>query len=84
MMIVEKELTTPFGMALNYVSIMLLRWKFGDLRSKHTGEDEQSLGIQEPQLDLLGVEGGIFDSSIVCCHSLDGDEAFAVGEKFGF
>lgn len=53
------------------------------LRGEHTCKDQQSLGIQESQLDPFCIEGRILDSGVVRCDALDGDESLAVREEFG-
>jgi hypothetical protein len=88
-MMVEKELTTPLGMAL-ILRLELLyphfrairskahRW---DLRSKNTGEDKNGLGVRETSNDLSFVKMLVLNTSFIVRDTLNSNQSLAMVEE---
>lgn len=86
MMMVENELTTPLGIALerdqgrSAIDHMGGASSCSNVRSKDADEEQNRLRVQEPQLDLLLVKRLVLDTRLVAGDALDGDEALALAE----
>jgi hypothetical protein len=82
-MIVEKEFTTPLGMALFEVCKPNIRYRRcrGHLRCEDTDEDQDRLRVEETQFDLTLVERFVLDSSLVASNTLDSNESLALVKK---
>lgn len=92
MMMVEKELTTPFGIALWWsafsigdITTMLnaIRRASGCVRCEHADEKKYSLGVFEYQPNLVYVEVLVLDAGPIPGNSFDRDEFLAVVQKLG-
>ena len=88
MMTVEKELTTPFGIALvcvNRVSVWLVPYtamRLGvDLRRKDTYEEQDSLGVREAHPHLLLVKSLVLNSRLVAGNPFDSYHSLAVAQE---
>lgn len=85
MIIVEKELTTPFGMALFQLNQHETEQMCStdDSRCEDTDENENSLGIKETQLDLTLIKGLVFNAHVVTRNAFDSDKSLTLREKAG-
>lgn len=89
MMTVEKELTTPFGIALYVevgVSISSELDSHGsciDLRCEDTGEEQDCLGVGKSYPHLFLVEGLILDTRLVSRDPFYGNKPLPVIKESG-
>lgn len=88
MIIVEKELTTPLGIALFRVCTRVSRnirenaiILMHHLRRKDRDEEQDCLRVSNAFKSLRTVEGLGFDPSLVTSNSLHRDESLARGKK---
>lgn len=82
-MMVEKELMTPLGMALVQRQTLkdIRRHKYRSLRCEDRNENQDHLRICERLDHLLLVEGLVFDSSLIGSHTPDSDKSLSLIEK---
>lgn len=83
MMIVENELTTPLGIALDNQQNPQIPKAGENVRGKHTDEDKDSLGVCKALGYLRLVERLVLDAHLIPGDALDGDETLAVVQEAG-
>lgn len=85
---VEKELTTPLGIALCQISTETTDWDIvdkigGHVRRKDRNKEEDCLGVCQGHRHLLLVERLVLDSGLIARNALHRNETLALVEKPG-
>ena len=86
-MTVEKEFTTPFGIALivkvgvSNIPPLQMYPQCVDLRCEDAGEEQNGLGVCKSHPDLFLVEGLVFNTRFIPGDSFNGNKPLPVVKK---